>query len=182
MRSILALCFTSTVVTAATVRTSTPLMGWNSYNYYNCYPNETIIKTNAAGLVELGFHEAGYTFVTPDCGWSSTFRDSAGHLVWNASLFPSGGAALGEYIHGLGLNFGMYSGAGHFQCGSTDQPASLGESTLLHSLRVCPHCHGSWLINLFNEGYETIDAESFAGWGADALKSVHLSITPITHA
>ncbi|CAN8102667.1 unnamed protein product [Discula destructiva] len=51
---------------------------------------------------------------------------------------------LGAYIHNLGLKFGVYSGAGHFQCGSTDQPASLG--------------------------YETIDARTFAFWRADFVK------------
>lgn len=101
-------------------------MGWNSYNYYNCYPSETIIKDNADGLVKLGLNKVGYNFVTPDCGWTANHRNSTGQLVWNATLFPSGGEALGEYVHNLGLNFGMYSGAGHFQCGSTDQPGSLG--------------------------------------------------------
>lgn len=123
-------CLFSTVVhvSATTVRTSTPLMGWNTYNYYNCYPSEDIVKSNAAGLVALGFHNSGYDFVTPDCGWNANYRDATtDQLVWNPDLFPSGGAALGEYIHGLGLKFGVYSGAGHFQCGSTDQPASLGE-------------------------------------------------------
>lgn len=27
---------------AAVVRTSTPQLGWNSYNYYSCFPNETV--------------------------------------------------------------------------------------------------------------------------------------------
>lgn len=126
--TLLALSLTSGLVSATTVRTSTPVMGWNSYNYYNCYPNETIIQENAAGLVSLGFHGAGYNYVTTDCGWNSNYRDSSGQLVWNSTTFPSGASALGKYIHGLGLKFGVYSGAGHFQCGSTDQPASLGET------------------------------------------------------
>ncbi|ROW04584.1 hypothetical protein VMCG_05054 [Cytospora schulzeri] len=138
------LLWTSSVVSATTVRTSTPVMGWNSYNYYNCYPNETIIKDNAAALVDLGFNEAGYTYVTTDCGWNANYRDSSGQLVWNSTTFPSGGQALGDYIHSLGLKFGVYSGAGHFQCGSTDQPASLD--------------------------HETTDADTFVGWGADSLK------------
>lgn len=125
---LVALCLASasSLVSATTVRTPTPLMGWNSYNYYGCSPNETIIKSNAAGLVDLGLHAAGYDFVTPDCGWSATYRNATGQLVWNPDLFPSGGNALSDYVHGLGLNFGMYSGAGYYQCGSTDQPASLG--------------------------------------------------------
>ncbi|KAG8361334.1 putative alpha-galactosidase D [Fusarium venenatum] len=127
-----------------TVRSPTPPMGWNSYNHYNCYPSEDIIKINAKGLVDLGFLDLGYSIVTVDCGWPSRDRDSEGRLQWNETLFPSGPKALGEYIHDLGLEFGLYSGAGYLQCGSYDIPASLG--------------------------YEEIDAKSFAEWGGDTLK------------
>lgn len=127
MQGLIVLSLAGSFVSATTIRSSTPPMGWNSYNYYSCNPSETIIKTNAAGLVKLGLTAVGYNIVTTDCGWSATYRNSSGNLVWNPTLFPSGGTALAEYVHGLGLKFGMYSGAGHFQCGSTDQPASLGE-------------------------------------------------------
>jgi alpha-galactosidase len=102
-------------------------MGWNSYNYYNCNPNEEIITSNARGLVELGLAALGYDHVTTDCGWMIKDRDAQGRLQWNKKLFPSGGGkALGDYLHGLGLKYGLYSGAGYYQCGSTDLPASLG--------------------------------------------------------
>ncbi|KAF0644177.1 hypothetical protein FPSE5266_02844 [Fusarium pseudograminearum] len=127
-----------------TVRSPTPPMGWNSYNHYNCNPSEEIIKINAKGLVDLGFLDLGYSIVTVDCGWPSRDRDSKGRLQWNETLFPSGPKALGDYIHDLGLEFGLYSGAGYLQCGSQDIPASLG--------------------------YEEIDAKSFAEWGGDTLK------------
>ncbi|KAM0244254.1 hypothetical protein ACHAP5_006467 [Fusarium lateritium] len=127
-----------------TVKSPTPPMGWNSYNHYNCRPSEEIIKINAQGLVDLGFLDLGYSIVTVDCGWPSRDRDSKGRLQWNETLFPSGPEALGDYIHDLGLEFGLYSGAGYLQCGSSDIPASLG--------------------------YEEIDAKSFAEWGGDTLK------------
>ncbi|OMP82837.1 putative alpha-galactosidase D [Diplodia seriata] len=101
---------------AATARTATPQLGWNSYNYYSCLPNETIIQENAQGLVDLGFAEKGYDVVTTDCGWPSSNRTADGKITWNSTLFPSGFPALGEYIHGLGLQFGLYSGAGKWQC------------------------------------------------------------------
>ncbi|OTA89004.1 carbohydrate-binding module family 35 protein [Hypoxylon sp. CO27-5] len=131
-------------VEAALYKSKTPPMGWNSYNYYNCYPSQDIMKTNAQGLVDLGLADLGYVYVTTDCGWMSRDRDSEGRLQWNTTLFPSGGQALGDYIHGLGLKFGLYSGAGYYQCGSTDLPASLG--------------------------FEEVDAQSFAEWKGDSLK------------
>ncbi|KAI1378524.1 carbohydrate-binding module family 35 protein [Hypoxylon crocopeplum] len=131
-------------VEAALYKSKAPPMGWNSYNYYNCYPSEEIMKTNAQGLVDLGLADLGYAYVTTDCGWMARDRDSEGRLQWDATLFPSGGKALGEFIHGLGLKFGLYSGAGYYQCGSTDLPASLG--------------------------FEEIDAQTFADWEGDSLK------------
>ncbi|KAH6880053.1 glycoside hydrolase superfamily [Thelonectria olida] len=129
---------------AATVRSSTPPMGWNSYNSYSCSPSEAIIKKNAQGLVDLGLADLGYTSVTVDCGWPAKNRDSEGKMQWDETLFPSGVEDLGDFIHDLELKFGLYSGAGYLQCGSTDLPASLG--------------------------YEEIDAETFAEWGGDSLK------------
>ncbi|KAI1774167.1 carbohydrate-binding module family 35 protein [Hypoxylon cercidicola] len=131
-------------VEATLYKSKTPPMGWNSYNYYNCYPSEEIMKTNAQGLVDLGLADLGYVYVTTDCGWMARDRDSEDRLQWNSALFPSGGPALGEYIHGLGLKFGLYSGAGYYQCGSTDLPASLG--------------------------FEEIDAQTFVDWEGDSLK------------
>ena len=113
------------------------------------YPDtkEKIIKDNAKGLVDLGFADLGYKYVTPDCGWPTRDRNADGSIAWNATLFPSGFPALGEYIHGLGLlyvygqwdpksrlwflnRFGLYSGAGIWECdvvnGASRLQASLG--------------------------------------------------------
>ncbi|KAI2464131.1 carbohydrate-binding module family 35 protein [Annulohypoxylon bovei var. microspora] len=145
MKSIIALVFLLGVsVEAALYKSKAPPMGWNSYNHYGCNPSETIMKTNAQGLVDLGLADLGYQYVTTDCGWMAANRDSENRLQWNPTLFPAGGKALGDYIHSLGLKFGLYSGAGYYQCGSTNLPASLG--------------------------YEEIDAQTFANWTGDSLK------------
>ncbi|KAF4535470.1 Alpha-galactosidase precursor [Lasiodiplodia theobromae] len=107
-----------------------------------------IIKENAQGLVDLGLAEKGYDIVTTDCGWPSTNRTADGRITWNSTLFPSGFPALGEYIHDLGLQFGLYSGAGRWQCNTDPEHIFLVASL----------------------GYETEDAQSFAEWGGDALK------------
>lgn len=143
-------------------RTLTPPMGWNSYNTYNCAPTEEIIKENAQALVSTGLSKLGYTYVTTDCGWQETARDEQGRLHWHKSNFPSGGKKLGDFLHGLDLKFGLYSGAGYFQCGSTDGPASLGMQHVQHGGLVADENSRA--------GYEDIDAESFASWGGDALK------------
>lgn len=121
-------------------------MGWNSYNHYSCSPNESIISSNALALKDLGLADLGYTYVTTDCGWTIPHRTANNTLTWNATLFPSGFPALGEYIHSLGLGFGVYSDGGLQMCmtGGVNQTGSLG--------------------------HETTDADTFVSWGADLLK------------
>jgi hypothetical protein len=144
LASLILLAAAVTPASARLAKSPTPPMGWNSYNRYGCSPNESIIELNAQGLIDLGFADLGYDIVTVDCGWPSNVRTADGKLQWNETLFPAGPEALGDFIHGLGLKFGLYSGAGYLQCGSYDIPASLG--------------------------YEEIDAQSFAEWGGDTLK------------
>ncbi|KAF7171095.1 hypothetical protein CNMCM5623_003551 [Aspergillus felis] len=121
----------------------TPQMGWNTYNHYSCSPNEAIVRSNAKALVDLGLSALGYRYVTTDCGWSVADRLPNGTLTWNETLFPSGFPAMGRYLHGLGLLFGVYEDSGIKMCG-TDHAGSL-----------------------YHEGQ---DAQTFAEWGADALK------------
>ncbi|KAK8098493.1 uncharacterized protein PG998_013979 [Apiospora kogelbergensis] len=136
--------FMGSLALAKNFRYPTPPMGWNSYNYYACEPTEEIIHHNAQGLIDTGLAALGYKIVTTDCGWNAEDRDEQGRLQWNTTLFPRGGKALGEFIHGLGLDFGLYSGAGYKQCGSEVLPASLG--------------------------FEEQDAQAFEEWGGDSLK------------
>ncbi|CEL11360.1 hypothetical protein ASPCAL14463 [Aspergillus calidoustus] len=129
-----------------TVKTSTPQMGWNSYNAYVCDITEDIIVDNAKALVETGLAKLGYEYVSPDCGWFNGERsDVTGALEWNMTRFPGGGEGLSKRVHALGLKFGLYSGAGYWQCGGLNKyPGSLG--------------------------HEEADAKAFASWGVDALK------------
>ncbi|KAK2624138.1 hypothetical protein QTJ16_006772 [Diplocarpon rosae] len=106
----------------------TPPLGWNSYNHYSCSPNETIVRSNAQALVDLGLKDLGYHFVTVDCGWTLPDRSADGTLQWNPDRFPQGGGKeLGDYLHGLGLGFGVYSDAGIKMCmnGEPEQAGSL---------------------------------------------------------
>ncbi|KAL4768532.1 alpha-galactosidase D [Aspergillus nidulans var. acristatus] len=123
----------------------TPQMGWNTYNQYNCFPNESIVHENARALVDTGLADLGYRYVTIDCGWGVEDRLPNGTITWNPELFPQGFPAMGRYLHDLGLLFGVYGNSGILLCGSP--PNNTG--------------------NLY---YEDIDARTFAEWGADSLK------------
>ncbi|RMZ39382.1 hypothetical protein AFCA_006538 [Aspergillus flavus] len=123
----------------------TPQMGWNTYNHYSCSPNETIVRSNAQALVDLGLASLGYRYVTTDCGWTVADRLSDGSLTWNETLFPEGFPALGKYLHDLDLLFGVYQDSGIKLCGSP--PDNVG--SLYH---------------------EDQDARTFASWEVDSLK------------
>jgi Alpha galactosidase A len=85
---------------------------WNSYNHYSCSPNESIIMSNAQAVVDLGLRDLGYLYVETDCGWSVPHRLHNGSITWNETLFPAGFPALGNFIHNLGLRFGVYADSG----------------------------------------------------------------------
>jgi alpha-galactosidase len=76
-------------------------------------------------------------------------RDSAGNLQGDPGRFPSGMKALGDYIHGKGLKFGIY------QAPLTETCAQYFDSY--------PGATGSL-------GHEAQDARQFAAWGVDYLK------------
>jgi alpha-galactosidase len=120
----------------------TPPMGWNSWNCFREDVNEVKIKEVANGMVRSGMKDAGYEYIIIDDGWMTDQRDSYGHIIVDPKKFPSGMKALGDYIHNLGLKFGIYSSPGRYTC-----------QKLMGSL-----------------GYEQIDANDYASWGVDYLK------------
>ncbi|HNW50728.1 MAG TPA: glycoside hydrolase family 27 protein [Prolixibacteraceae bacterium] len=119
----------------------TPPMGWNSWNIYACDINENLIKEVAKAMVDRGLRDAGYEYVVIDDCWHGV-RDSLGFIQCDPVKFPSGIKALADYIHSLGLKFGIYSDAGWKTCGG--RPGS--------------------------RGYEFQDAMQYAKWGVDYLK------------
>jgi alpha-galactosidase len=129
---------------------ATPPMGWNSWNTFGCDVSETLIREMADALVSSGMQEVGYEYVNIDDCWMDG-RDSSGQLRWNANRFPSGIAALADYVHAKGLKLGIYSTPNTVTCGGLYQ--GLSGSVAVGSL-----------------GHETIDAQTFASWGIDYLK------------
>jgi alpha-galactosidase len=118
-----------------------PPMGWNSWNKFACDVNEALIRETAETMVSSGLKEVGYQYIVIDDCWHGK-RDSLGFIQPDPERFPSGIKALADYIHGLGLKFGIYSDAGWRTCGG--KPGS--------------------------RGYEYQDAMQYAQWGVDYLK------------
>jgi len=119
----------------------TPPMGWNSWNKFGCNVSEDMIKGMADAVVKSGMKDAGYVYVNIDDCWQVS-RDASANIVPDPQRFPHGMKAVGDYIHSLGLKFGVYSDAGTKTCAG--RPGGLG--------------------------HEYQDAVQYAAWGVDYLK------------
>ncbi|XP_062092446.1 alpha-galactosidase 3 [Humulus lupulus] len=120
----------------------TPQMGWNSWNFFACNINETVIRETADALVLSGLADLGYVYLNIDDCWSSPTRNLEGQLEPDPKTFPSGIKALTDYVHAKGLKLGIYSDAGVFTC-------QVRPGSIFH---------------------ENDDAKLFASWGVDYLK------------
>jgi alpha-galactosidase len=119
----------------------TPPMGWNSWNAFHCDIDEKLIQSVANRIVELGLDTLGYNYVNLDDCWMKQAR-VGGKYVGDPDRFPSGMKAIGDFLHGLNLHFGIYTSAGTKTCAGF--PGSLH--------------------------HEQVDAQTFADWGVDYLK------------
>ncbi|WP_460808691.1 cellulose binding domain-containing protein [Micromonospora zhanjiangensis] len=124
-------------------------MGWNTWNTFGCNINETLIRQTADAIVSSGMRDAGYQYVVVDDCWFNPNRDSAGNLQGDPSRFPSGMKALGDYLHGKGLKFGLYQ-----------VPVD----------KTCAQYFNSYPGATGSQGHEAQDARQFAAWGVDYLK------------
>jgi alpha-galactosidase len=127
----------------------TPPMGWNDWNSFGCNVSETLIKQTADAIVSKGLAAVGYQYVVVDDCWFDPNRDSSGNLQANSSRFPSGMKALGDYLHGKGLKFGIYQ---------------------VPTQKTCAQGTGAYPGATGSQGHESQDARQFAAWGVDYLK------------
>ncbi len=118
----------------------TPYLGWNTYYGIGAF-NETTIRAAADQLSTM--RNLGYKYVWLDGGWWQGLRNPDGTIKVDPAQWPSGMKAVADYIHAKGLKAGIYTDIGSSGCGGAAQ--------------------GSY-------GHYQQDANTFAGWGYDALK------------
>ena len=118
-------------------------MGWDGYNHFGLQVTAAIVEAQARALVASGLKAAGYTYVNLDGAWNLLKRDAHGNLQPNPGLFPQGIRLVADYVHSLGLKFGIYTSAGTENCAGTSA--------------------GSY-------GHYRQDAQTFASWGVDYVK------------
>lgn len=107
----------------------TPPMGWNSYDYYDTAVTEADIRANAKYMAE-NLKQYGWEYIIVDIQWyahgagsqrdkyqyipfSELEIDEYSRLLPDPERFPSskegaGFGPLAEYVHSLGLKFGIH--------------------------------------------------------------------------
>lgn len=88
-----------------------PPMGWSSWSFIRKGPTEAVIEAQAQALYDSDLSTHGYVYVNIDDFYylnPSTDVDMYGRWVVDTTKFPDGMAAVGAYVHKLGLKFGMY--------------------------------------------------------------------------
>ncbi|MBO0768223.1 MAG: alpha-galactosidase, partial [Solirubrobacterales bacterium] len=98
---------------------ATPAMGWSSWSFLRQNPSEASVEAQAQAMHASGLQSLGYQYVNLDDFWyecpgsQGPNVDANGRWVIDASKFPSSGGvngiqALANYVHSLGLKFGLY--------------------------------------------------------------------------
>jgi len=202
--SILAAHFaiTSPNVEAQDVLAPTPPMGWNSWDAYGETVAESDIKANAAWMAEH-LKSYGWEYVVVDSGWYVTNHsawtnaataefslDEYGRYTPAVNTIPSaengaGFKPLADYVHSLGLKFGIHVLRGIPKQAVYKNTPIAGSS--FHA-RAAADTSDTCPWNPFNYGlkagspaaqayYDSI-AKLYAGWGVDFLKIDCISSHP----
>ena len=94
----------------------TPPMGWSSWNHFGCDVDEWAVRATADAMARSGMRAVGYRYVNVDDCWMASERDARGRVQADPVRFPSGIAALADYVHRRGLRLGIYHDIGERTC------------------------------------------------------------------
>ena len=176
---------------------STPPMGWNSYDYYDTTVNEEQVRANAAFMARR-LKDWGWSYVVIDIQWyakgAGSMRDEFQYIPFGAvemdefsrlqpdvERFPSsaGGKGFGplaEYIHSLGLKFGIHMMRGIPRAAAHSHGRILGcEATadrVADPSSVCRWNPDMYGVRNTLEGQTYYDSiiGMYAAWGVDFIK------------
>ncbi len=175
------------------IRPETAPMGWNSWDCYGAAVTEKEVRQNAEFMAKH-LKQFGWEYVVVDIQWyepgatSHEYRpfadlcmDEWGRLLPAPGRFPSaadgkGFAPLAEYVHSLGLKFGIHIMRGiPRQAVHRDLPVFGTDKTARDAARsnsICmwnPDMYGVKINDTGRAYYDSI-FKLYAGWGVDFIK------------
>jgi alpha-galactosidase len=180
----------------------TPPMGWNSWDGYGTTVNEEQVKANAQWFAEH-LKPYGWEYIVVDMEWyvmnptaegnsktSLYTLDANGRYTPAVNRFPSaadgkGFKPLADYIHSLGLKFGIHILRGipkkALETNAPIADSAFHASDAADSSETCPWNFDNYGIDATKAGaqayYDSI-AKLYASWGVDAIKVDCISSHP----
>ncbi|MGN0435483.1 MAG: glycoside hydrolase family 27 protein [Wujia sp.] len=168
--------------------------GWNSWDCYGAAVTEEIVRKNARFMAD-NLKEFGWEYVVVDIQWyepnaktheynafTELCMDEYSRLIPAENRFPSasggkGFAPLADYVHSLGLKFGIHMMRGIPRQAVHQNTAILGsDATARQIAKTDSICH--WNTDMYGvnpekkgakEYYESI-FKLYASWGVDFIK------------
>ena len=177
-------------------------MGWNSWDSYGTTITEADVRTNAKWIAE-NLKPYGWQYVVVDMEWfainpkasgnSKTPQlsmDEFGRYTPDVNRFPSsangaGFKPLADYIHSLGLKFGLHIVRGIPRQAVTNN-LSIADSAFhaadaANTSDACPWNSDNWGLDASKpaaQAYYDSIAKLYAGWGADFVKADCIASRP----
>lgn len=175
----------------------TPPMGWNSYDYYDTAVTEAEIRANASYMAE-NLKKYGWEYIVVDIQWyahgagsmrekyqyipfSDLEMDEYGRLLPDPQRFPSsvngaGFAPLADYVHSLGLKFGIHIMRGIPRIAAHNNSKIKGcvvtAREVADAYSICRWNPDMYGVCNTPEGQAYYDSllELYASWGVDFIK------------
>ena len=174
-----------------------PPMGWNSYDYYDTTVTENAVKANA-DYMAAHLKEFGWEYIIVDIEWyaigAGSMRDQFQYIPFadvamdefsrlqpDPARFPSsadgtGFTHLADYIHSLGLKFGIHimrgipRTAAHNHC--KIKGSNVTADMVANPSSICgwnPDMYGVRDTEAGQAYYDSL-MELYASWGVDFIK------------
>src|ERR1700761_5606722 len=168
---------------------SAPLMGWSSWSFLRNDPTAAKVEAEAAALKSSGLAARGYDYVNLDDFWyqcpgsQGPNVDGNGRWVTDTSKFPASGSTNGiqvvaNYVHNLGLKFGLYVTPGISKQAVAQNTPIQGTSDTADQIATTSgennyNCGGMTGINYSAPGAQAFInswADELASWAVDYVK------------
>lgn len=167
-----------------------PVMGWSSWSFLRKDPTAGRIMAQARALRDSGLRQVGYRYVNIDDFWyqcpdqDGPDVDANGLWVTDATRFPAHGRtngihAVADYVHSLGMQFGIYVTPGISKRAVARNTRIKGSPYRARDIadpstsELNYNCEGMVRIDFSKPGAQAyIDswADLFASWGVDFIK------------
>ena len=168
----------------------TPVLGWSSWSFLRKDPTPAKIEAQARAMKKSGLQKLGYKYVNLDDMWYPCPGPQGpevgpnGRWVIDSSRFPAHGdtngiKALADYVHSLGMKFGIYVTPGiSKQAVSKNTPIKGTQYTADQIAEPSVkennyNCGGMVRINFDKPGAQAFInswADMLASWGVDYIK------------